>query len=117
MLDGFIWKRVTYEKNLSMKEIESIFDTDTVRVRVMSLAPREAAEWHYHSKVTDDITCLAGAILVRTMEPDEKAQLSPGKRCQIKVRRVHQLENLGDAEASYLLAQGVGKYDFNRASG
>lgn len=100
-----------------MKEIESIFNTDSVRIRVMSLAPREVAEWHYHSEVTDDITCLAGAILVRTMEPDEKVQLSPGKRCQIKVRRVHQLENLGDAEASYFLAQGVGKYDFNRASG
>ena len=100
-----------------MKEIESIFATDSVRVRVMSLAPREIAEWHYHSEVTDDITCLAGAILVRMKEPDEEARLSPGARWQIRARRVHQLENLGDAEASYLLAQGVGKYDFNRASG
>jgi len=100
-----------------MKEIESIFNTDSVRVRIMSLASREVAEWHYHSEVTDDITCLAGAILVRMKEPDEEVQLSIGKRCQIKARRVHQLENLGDDEASYLLAQGVGKYDFNRVSG
>ena len=99
-----------------MKEMESIFNTDFVRVRVMSLAPREIAEWHYHSEVTDDITCLAGAILVRMKEPGEEVQLSPGKRCQIKARRVHQLENLGEDEASYLLAQGVGKYDFNRVS-
>ena len=97
-----------------MKEIESIFDTDSVRVRVMSLAPREAAEWHYHSEVTDDITCLAGAILVRMREPGEETRLTPGKRCQIKARRIHQLENLGDDEAGYLLAQGVGKYDFVR---
>ena len=39
-----------------MKEVESIFNTDFVRMRIMSLAPREAAEWHYHREVTDDIT-------------------------------------------------------------
>lgn len=99
-----------------MKEIESIFNTEPVRVRVMSLAPREVADWHYHSEVTDDITCLTGAILIRMKEPDEEFQLTPGKRCQIKARKIHQLENLGDDEASYLLAQGVGKYDFNRVS-
>ena len=28
----------------------------------------------------------------------------------------HQIENLGNDEASYLLAQDVGKFDFNRVS-
>jgi len=100
-----------------MKEVESIFNTDFVRMRIMSLAPREAAEWHYHREVTDDSTCLTGAILVRMKEPDEEVRLASGKRCQVEARRVHQLENLGSAEASYLLAQGVGKYDFNRVHG
>lgn len=107
---------MTYEKDVSMKEVESIFNTDSVRARVMSLAPREVAEWHYHSEVTDDITCLAGVILVRMKEPDEEIQLTPGKRCQIKARRAHQLENLQFDEAGYLLVQGVGKYDFNRVA-
>ena len=99
-----------------MKEIETILQTDSVRVRVMSLAPREIADWHYHSEVTDDIFCLTGAILVRAQKPDEESKLSPGKRYQIKAGRIHQLENLGNNEARYLLVQGVGKYDFNRTA-
>lgn len=96
-----------------MKEIEVIVKTDSVRARIMILEPREIAEWHYHTEVTDDIFCLTGAILVRTKEPDEENKLTPGKRCRIKVGRMHQLENLGNDKASYLLIQGVGKYDFN----
>ena len=96
-----------------MKETEAIVKTDNMRVRIMTLAPREIADWHYHTQVTDDIFCLTGMILVRMKNPDEEVRLSPGQRCQIKIGRVHQLENLDDREATYLLVQGIGKYDFN----
>ena len=96
-----------------MKEIEEIAKTDTLRVRIMSLDPRELADWHYHTEVTDDIFCLTGTILVRTKEPDEENKLTPGRRCRINTGRIHQLENLGEDEAHYLLVQGIGKYDFN----
>ena len=96
-----------------MKESEVIVKTDNVRVRIMSLAPREIADWHYHTQVSDDIFCLTGTILVRMKNPDAEVRLSPGQRCQIQIRRVHQLENLDDREATYLLVQGIGKYDFN----
>jgi len=96
-----------------MQESEVIVKTDNVRVRTMSLAAREIADWHYHTQVTDDIFCLTGTILVRMRNPDEEVRLSPGQRCQIKIGRVHQLENLDDNEATYLLVQGIGKYDFN----
>jgi quercetin dioxygenase-like cupin family protein len=96
-----------------MKEIEVILKTDSVRARIMSLDPREIADWHYHTVVTDDIFCLTGEILVRSKGPDEENKLTLGKRCQIKAGRIHQLENLGNDEARYLLIQGVGKYDFN----
>lgn len=96
-----------------MKESEVIVKTDSVRVRIMSLDPREIADWHYHTQVTDDIFCLTGTIIVRMKEPNEEYKLIPGQRCQIKIGRVHQLENLDSSEASYLLAQGIGRYDFN----
>jgi len=96
-----------------MKETEVIIKTDAVRVRIMSLEPHEIADWHYHTEVTDDIFCLTGTIVVRMKEPDEEDKLTPGRRCQIKVGRIHQLENLGDEDAAYLLIQGVGRYDFN----
>lgn len=96
-----------------MKENEVIAKTDSLRVRIMSLDPREISDWHYHSEVTDDIFCLTGTILVRMKVPNEENRLTPGKRCHIKTGRIHQLENLEDAEANYLLIQGIGKYDFN----
>ena len=98
-----------------MKESEVLAKTDQVRVRIMSLAPHEAADWHYHTEVTDNIFCLTGTIVVRQKEPDEETLLNPAQRCQIKPGRLHQLENVTDTEATYLLVQGVGKYDFNVA--
>ena len=96
-----------------MQESEVIAKTDDVRVRIMMLNPREIADWHYHTQVTDDIFCLTGLIIVRMKDPDEEFKLIPGQRCQIRTGKVHQLENLDDKEASYLLVQGIGKYDFN----
>jgi len=100
-----------------MREVEVTVETELVRVRIMSLTPREIVEWHCHTEVTDDVTCLTGAILVRMKKPDEETRLTPGKRCQIKAGRIHQLENLEGRDASYLLVQGVGKYDFNPMPG
>jgi mannose-6-phosphate isomerase-like protein (cupin superfamily) len=99
-----------------MQESEVIAKTDDVRVRIMLLSPREIADWHYHTQVTDDIFCLTGTIIVRMKEPDEEYKLIPAQRCQIKTGRIHQLENLDSTEASYLLVQGIGEYDFNAVS-
>ena len=96
-----------------MQETEVIVKTDNVRVRVMMLRSRELAAWHYHTQVTDDIFCLDGKIIVRMQGPDEEIHLSPGQRAHIQPGRNHQLENLDDTESSYLLVQGIGKYDFN----
>jgi len=96
-----------------MQESEVIAKTDNLRVRIMTLLPHETSEWHYHTQVTDDIFCLTGTILVHLRTPDNEIRLFPGQRCQIKASRIHQLENLEDTESSYLLVQGIGKYDFN----
>lgn len=96
-----------------MQESEVLIKTDSVRVRIMTLGPREIADGHYHTQITDNIFCLTGTIVVHMKEPDEKERLTPGRRCQIKTGRVHRLENLGDMEATYLLVQGTGRYDFN----
>ncbi len=95
-----------------MKEIEVIAKTNDLRVRIMMLEPRETSDWHYHTEVTDHIFCLQGTILVRMQAPEKEARLVPGARCLVEIRRVHQLENLEDFEVSYLLIQGIGKYDF-----
>ena len=96
-----------------MQESEVIIKTDAIRVRIMSLEPHEVAKWHYHTEATDNIFCLTGMIIVRLKEPEEEHKFPPGGRCQIKPGIHHQLENLRDQETTYLLVQGIGKYDFN----
>jgi quercetin dioxygenase-like cupin family protein len=100
-------------RGYEMQETEVLVKTDTVRVRVMALTPREVAAWHFHTQVNDDIFCLTGKIVVRMQKPDEEILLSPGQRVRIETGRVHQLENLEETEAAYLLVQGIGLYDFN----
>ena len=96
-----------------MQETEIIAKTEGLQVRIMILASREIAAWHYHTRVTDDIFCLSGKIIVRMQEPDEEIHLSPGERVRVKSGRIHQLENLEETKSTYLLVQGIGKYDFN----
>ncbi len=92
---------------------EVIIKTKDVSVRIIELAPHEAARWHYHSEVTDNMFCLIGKISVCLKDPNEEVFLSPGQRCEVAQGRVHQVTNVGGNSAKYLLAQGVGNYDFS----
>jgi len=97
-----------------MGERHSIIATDQVRVRIMELAAGEEVACHYHSEVTDSFFGLTGAILITAREPAESWQLAPGGHCEVAALRPHSVRNLSpELPASYLLVQGVGRYDFN----
>ena len=96
-----------------MPKEETIIHTQDVRVRVIELGPEEAGAWHYHSETIDTMFCLSGRITVRLMDPSVERLLLPTDRCTVAPGRVHQVLNTSRELASYLLVQGVGKYDFN----
>lgn len=97
-----------------MKREETLIHTESVRVRDMQLPPGEATPWHFHQEVTDHLVCLTGTIVVRLQAPAARHELQPGQRFTVEVGRVHQVANGSPSEpASYLLIQGVGRYDFN----
>ncbi|MCC6917254.1 cupin domain-containing protein [Nitrosomonas sp.] len=95
---------------------EVILKTNNVSVRVLSLAPKEVAPWHFHQNVVDNMFCLSGSILIDLQNPSESLLLEPGHRCEVKPGRVHRVSNPQEKEAKYLLVQGVGEYDFNIVS-
>ncbi|WP_226598042.1 cupin domain-containing protein [Marinobacter nauticus] len=95
---------------------EILIRTRDVSVRILSLAPREVAPWHFHREIVDNMFCLSGSISVQLQEPDESLTLLPGQRCEVQPGRIHRVGNLDDQEAKYLLVQGVGEYDFNIVS-
>jgi len=95
-----------------------LIQTENVRVRVMELLPGEATRWHFHQEITDHMVCLSGQIEVRLRQQDAVHVLQPGQRCVVEIRCVHQVANASTEEAaSYLLIQGVGRYDFNPVEG
>jgi quercetin dioxygenase-like cupin family protein len=98
-----------------MGEQRSIIATDQVRVRIMELAAGEELAFHSHSEVTDSFFGLTGKLLVTAKEPAESWRLGPGDHCEVVAPRPHSVKNLSpDLPASYLLVQGVGRYDFNQ---
>ena len=94
-------------------ETEWIARTETVAVRVHTLAPGQGSPWHFHTVVTDDVFCMDDGIEVRLRSPDETVPLAPGKRQRIAAGRIHQVVTTGPAPARYLLVQATGPYDFN----
>lgn len=97
-----------------IKDEETLLQTETVRVRDMKLPPGESTLWHFHSEITDHLVGLSGLIVVRLQEPVQVLELGPGQRFNVAVGRVHQVANGSSTQpASYLLIQGVGRYDFN----
>lgn len=92
---------------------EVLIQTEEVRVRVMNLQPGEATLLHHHTEVTDHMVGLAGTLRVEMKNPDETIELKPGARCKIPPGQAHQVSNVNRLKpASYLLIQGVGRYDF-----
>jgi quercetin dioxygenase-like cupin family protein len=98
-------------------EVEWIARTDTVGVRINTLAPGAATPWHFHSEVADDVFCLETPVEIGLRGPDETVALAPGQRVRIAPGRVHRVVNRGSGRARYLLVQATGKYDFNAVEG
>jgi len=97
-----------------MPREEILLETAEVRVRVMELDPGAATPWHFHHQVTDQMVALKGKLRVDLRAPAESRVLPPGERCRVETGRVHRVVNADPhAPASYLLIQGVGRYDFN----
>ena len=95
---------------------EVIIMTEQVRVRQMHLKTAEATPWHFHSQVVDNIYCLQGSLEVQLHAPDLQIPLAVGQRCEILTGRLHRVVNVGQVQATYLLVQGIGEYDFNISS-
>ena len=104
----------------SIAKREVIAETDNLRVVLMTLAPGEATPWHHHSEITDTTFALTGAVRVEIRletgpERLERRELFPGAPCCIKPGTVHRVVNAGGDPCSFLLVQGLGKYDFLKA--
>ncbi len=95
---------------------EVLIKTDNVSVRILELKEREQLPWHHHSEVTDYVFALDGEIEVQLRSPEATVTLSPGQKYQVTRGRVHRVVNPCTRKTKYLLVQGVGRYDFQKAA-
>lgn len=94
----------------------TIVQTPDLRVVEYVLQPGDSLSWHHHSEVTDLFYCLEGGISVEFRDPARKLLLRPGETCTVPPKAVHRSGNAAGGVSRYLLVQGVGRYDFIKAT-
>ena len=95
-----------------VKSVEPIAIGSDVQARLFTLAPGEEIPWHFHSNVADWYLVTQGTLSVETRAPADKRLLAAGSSYRIPAKTAHLIANRSAADASFLLVQGVGAYDF-----
>lgn len=91
---------------------EILFKSDAVLVRLMTLAPNEIGQKHYHTCLSETVICVHGEIALFVGGEEQPVVLSPGQQASVSSPHPHWLQNRGSAPARYVLAQSGGAYDF-----
>lgn len=104
------------KKNYAVTDIEVIVKSDDIVVRLFTLMPGERIPWHYHEQSTDHYFVLEGILTVETGEDGAMEEQAAGGRAAVVPFQRHQISNRSDAKTRFLLVQGVGKYDWIKAS-
>jgi quercetin dioxygenase-like cupin family protein len=114
------WSSITKRKSVEMpnyqvKNVEPIVASDDIQARVFALAHGDVIPWHYHSESTDHYFVLQGTLTIETRGPDHRRVLISGERYKILPGTAHCISNESAADCQFLLIQGVGKYDWQKA--
>jgi len=98
-----------------VKNVEPVAVSTDIQVRVFTLADGDVIPWHYHSESTDHYFVLRGQLTIETRSPDYRYRLAVGERHKILPSTAHRISNESASECQFLLVQGVGKYDWQKA--
>jgi quercetin dioxygenase-like cupin family protein len=82
------------------------------RISELQISPTQIVPWHYHNHVQDTFYVIEGHIRVYLREPNEEVGLGPGETYSVRPHRPHHVGNAGHGSATFLILQGIGKYDY-----
>jgi len=82
------------------------------RISELRLTPEQQVPWHHHNNVQDTFYVLEGSIRLYMQEPKENVLLAPGETYSVRPQRPHFVTNAGDSNATFLVLQGIGEYDY-----
>ena len=82
------------------------------RINELQISPSQKVPWHYHTHIEDTFYVLEGSLRVFLQDPKEEVVLNPGSTYTVAPKRPHLVTNAGETSATFLILQGIGKYDF-----
>ena len=82
------------------------------RISELTISPTQRIPWHLHTHVSDTFYVLTGEIIVHVREPKENIRLQPGETFAVPAGRPHLVTNPGEVNATFLVLQGLGTYDY-----
>ena len=82
------------------------------RISELQISTSQFVPWHLHTITRDTFYVLAGVIEVRLRSPAESVRLEPGETLTVEEGRPHHVVNAGAGSATFLVMQGIGKYDY-----
>lgn len=82
------------------------------RISELQLSSTQTVPWHAHSEIGDTFYVLDGAMRLFLRDPEEALDLKPGGSFAVAPGRPHLVTNAGQTSLTFLVLQGVGKYDY-----
>jgi quercetin dioxygenase-like cupin family protein len=82
------------------------------RISELQISPTQTVPWHFHCSIQDTFHVLEGRIRLFLREPEEDVVLAPGETFCVRALRPHRVTNAGECSATFLILQGIGRYDY-----
>jgi quercetin dioxygenase-like cupin family protein len=105
------------EANYPLEKRETLVETSELKLSVLTLAAGQEVPWHWHTRVSDQILCIEGPMVVETRAPSARFELKPRESCSVPAKRAHRVSGKDGGRCRFAILQGVGSYDFNPVGG
>lgn len=99
-------------RGYEVEQWETVAETPTLRVIVITLAAEQCVPWHIHTEITDTFYCLAGPMTIQHRGELPAAELATGETYAVPPNTPHCVKGKNDGPCKFLIVQGIGTYDF-----
>jgi len=99
-------------RSYDVQQWETVAETPTLRVIVITLAPGQCVPWHLHTEITDTFYCLAGPMVVEHRDGMAASELATGETYAVPPQTPHYVHGKDGGRCKFLIVQGIGTYDF-----
>lgn len=87
-------------------------ERDGFRISEITLDAGQSVPWHFHTNVQDTFFVLNGTIALALRGPETELMLGQGETYTVVPGREHEVTVADGDEATFLIMQGFGQYDF-----